>query len=134
MAKPRHFDGPYSIYSRDPVETARALIMQAGNPKAAHDAVSRAAKELKGKRGKPAYNDTQHLLIAHAIGKHEKCSDNIALWKTADLAVRGAKAAESMVRRLRRKLKRKSLAEFSRGQPLAAVYQSPCDFVFKPGQ
>jgi hypothetical protein len=130
MPKPKHFDGPYSIYSRDPVETARALILQADGVKAAHDAVSRAAKELKGKPGKPGYDDTVWLLIAHAIRKREKCSDNAALLKAADSAVRGREAVESMVRRLRRKLKRKPLAVFARSQPLEAVFRSG-DFAFK---
>ena len=98
-----------SIYSKSPTETARYLIMHAGGVQAAHDAVTRAAKNQKRKRGAPSKPDDQWIVIAESLQRREGCSDNAALKQVAK--------SEAMLRRLRRKLKGKPLAEAARELP-----------------
>jgi hypothetical protein len=116
------------MYSGDPTETARYLIQHAGGVQAAHDCVTR---ELKQRQGRPTHNDTNALLIASAIRRHDRCKDNAALWAVANLFLRKHADAAAMVRRLRRKLNGRSLAEFAGCQPVEAVRKSPGHFAFK---
>lgn len=108
---------PWVIVSEDATETARYLIQHAGGVQAAHDAVTRAAKKQKQKHGRPASADTFWLLIADSIQRRDGCSDNAALNRIADLVdANGDKI--SKVRRLRRKLGGKTLAEVACLLPL----------------
>lgn len=121
---------PWVMVSDDATKTARFLIDHAGGVQAAHDAVSRAAKELRRKQGRPAANDLHWLLIADAIRRHDGCSDTKALELAAHLASDDVGAA-TMVRRLRRKLSCKSLADFAQAQPMRAVRRGPRQFAFE---
>jgi hypothetical protein len=99
---------PWALVSHSTVETARFLISQAGSVQAAHGAVTRAAKGLKQKRGRPAEGaDPWWLWVAYEIQQKELCSDHQALCRAADRAY-GAEAVDlkaALVRRLRRKMR-----------------------------
>jgi hypothetical protein len=127
---PLRSDLPWSIYSRSPLETARHLIGQAGGVDEAHKAVTAAAADMKRPHGKPLISaDTYLLLIADAIRRDEGCTDNAALKKVADLhlkRVRGfKKRKDTIVRRLRDKLKGGTLAEFAQRSKFVADRANP---------
>ena len=95
-------------YSRD--ETARALLLQTGSSDAAHQAIARNTDVLK--RPKRNVPDDFLLLRAGIIQREQKCDDGTALRRVARACTTNVTAEGTLLKRLRRALKGKTLAEF----------------------
>jgi hypothetical protein len=103
---------PWVIISESATETARFLISQAGGVQAAHDAVSRAASAQPKKEPGGAIVDTHWLRLAAKL-QTKGISDSAALRAVADRCFKEHAEVEkqSMIRRLRRKLNGRTIAE-----------------------
>ena len=111
---------PWVLVSYSPDETARCLLSQARSVQAAHEAITRNADWLR--RPKRDVPDAMLLLMARRYQRRHECSDNAALQWVANKRVKGdhpnpVEAKASLVRRLRRGLNKRSLAQFSRLYP-----------------
>jgi hypothetical protein len=122
---------PWVLESYSAAETARLLIMQAGSAQAARDAITKANREQVATRTKWATEAAHDLLLADAIRRSDKCSDDAALKRLAAIRARTEAAADAMVRRLRRRLSGKTLSQFARTQPMRAMRNGPNEFGFE---
>ena len=98
---------PWYFRSDDPVKTAEYLIMQAGSPGKAHDAVTKAATKMAEDRERYDY-EIAFLIEAAKVQQREggpgRCSDRKALLKVARLCRRDEKVVRSFLRALQRRL------------------------------
>src|SRR5262245_16342903 len=95
----------------DPNVTARCLLLQTGSAAAAHAAIARNTGVLK--KPKRDIPDLMLLLAARRYPHKNNCTDHHALLKVAEAVCTGADSEETLVRRLRRGLKKQTLAEFA---------------------
>jgi hypothetical protein len=110
---------PWVLVSYSPDETARCLLLQTGSVKAAHQAVTRNADVLK--KPKRDVDDKVLLLAATAIQRRDKGTVHAALCEATRLVTDNPDAAETIVRRLRRTLRGRTLEQFAKRYPPWAI-------------
>jgi hypothetical protein len=108
---------PMLFISHSPDETARALLLHCGSLESAHQAITRNKGVLK--RPKRDVPDSVLLLQARSVQRKEKCRDYAALRSVAYHRTTDVDAAEALLKRLWRTLKKKdkSLARFASRYP-----------------
>jgi hypothetical protein len=111
----RKLERSWLLVSDSPDETARCLLYQTGSVQAAREAITRNAGCLK----RPKRNVPNEMLLLSARGFQRKhsCSDHAALSKVAQLSTKDIDAAATVLRRMRRALKGKTLAEWAQPYP-----------------
>jgi hypothetical protein len=103
---------PWVLVSYSPDETARCLLLQTRSAQSAHEAITRNTDVLR--RPKRHVPDVALLLKAGIFQREQQCRDHQALLWVATNHTKDADAAQSLVRRLRRALDKKTIPEFFR--------------------
>jgi hypothetical protein len=101
-----------------------------GSKQAAHDIIAHVASEELSRQERRGLESQNDLLMADAIRRHDRCSDDAALKKLAAMKWAGEAARNNFVRNLRYWLKGKHLAQFSKRQVF--VFTPPGTFSLSP--